>query len=57
MTRKQAIDRLVSTRELTTTMLSPLGIAIDSFLQFAQLDDETRTILMDKLINHFKNRR
>ena len=57
MTRVQAIDQLISTKTLTTKMLAPLEISLDSFLQCAQLDDETREILMDKLINHFKNRR
>ena len=56
MTRDQAMNRLVLTGELTTLMLSPLGIAFDSFLQLAQLDDETRVIVMAKLINHFKDR-
>ena len=39
MTREQAIRELVTTGDLTTGMLKPLGIACEAFLQLAQRDD------------------
>jgi hypothetical protein len=50
MTRQQAIQKLKSTRQLSTGMLAPLGISFESFLQFAQLPDAKCKELVEKLI-------
>lgn len=53
MTKKKAIERLVEKKELSTAMLKPLGISMDSFLQFCQLPDQEADRVLDKLIAHF----
>lgn len=50
MTRKQAIKKLVETREITTGMLKPLNITFDSWLQYAQLDADKRDKIVTGLI-------
>lgn len=50
MTKQQAIKRLTETRDISTAMLKPLGISMDSFLWLAQLSDERQRTITDKLI-------
>lgn len=48
---KKALETLKKTRELSTNMLKPLNITMDSFLKFAKLSDEEADKMVDDLIN------
>lgn len=50
MTKKQALAKLKKTRVITTDMLKPLKISMDSWLKYAQLSDEAAKKLIDKFI-------
>jgi hypothetical protein len=53
MSFKEALDKLKKEKDLSTAMLEPLGIGMDSFLRFAQLPDAQRKKLVDKMIKGF----
>lgn len=52
MTRAQAIEKLITTRDLTTAMLEPLGIEFDTWLQWCQRSDAEE--ILDKLVAHYE---
>ncbi len=51
MNKREALDKLKSTRELSTNMLDPLGVTFEQFLRFAQLNTKTAEKAIDLLIN------
>lgn len=53
LTREQAIIKLRETRTLSTDLLEPLGIKLDSFLRLAQLPKERADETVAKLIASF----
>lgn len=52
MTKQQAITKLITTRELTTDLLKPLGIAFESFLMLAQRSDAD--VIVEKLVKQYE---
>ena len=50
MTRMEAATTLISTGELTTNLLAPLGISMETFLRLAQLPTETANAQIQALI-------
>ena len=54
MSFDDALKKLENERNLTTAMLKPLGIKMDTFLQFSQLSDKKRAELIVKLIKSYK---
>lgn len=54
MTRDEAIQKLIETRNISTAMLEPLNISFEAWLRFAQIkDDETRNLIIDKTIQFY----
>ena len=53
MTKSQAINKLIYTKELTTAMLTPLGISFETFLKYAQLDKDKRRLYLKRLIKFY----
>lgn len=53
MSFKEALAKLKKEKDVSTGMLEPLGIGMDSFLKFAQLPDAQRKKLVDKMIKGF----
>ncbi len=54
MTKVQAVNKLKTTKQLSTEMLRPLGITFEHFLRLAQLPKEKAEIIIDKMIEHFE---
>ena len=50
MTKKEAIQKLIENRVLTTKMLKPLNISFESFLRFSQLPKKQAETIIDQLI-------
>jgi hypothetical protein len=56
LTREQAVQRLTETRSLSTDLLEPLGIGMESFLRFSQLPKAQADAMLDKLIAMYGNK-
>ena len=54
ITRQEAIKKLEETNELTTGMLEPLNIDMDSFLRFAQASKQARERVIKQLIQYYR---
>jgi hypothetical protein len=48
----QALNKLISTKRLTSDLLQPLGIPFEWFLRLADNTEETSTKKINALINH-----
>ena len=55
MTKEQAIQKLTSTRILSTDLLEPLGISFETFLKFAQLNKQQQEDAIRNLIIKLNN--
>lgn len=53
MSRKDALKNLEK-GILTTAMLEPLGIGMESFLKFSQLDSKKQEVLLKKLAKGYR---
>lgn len=53
-TKVTAIEALKEGESLTTGMCEVLGIGMDSFLRFAQLEDETRKAVQKDLVRRME---
>ena len=57
MTKEEAVNKLIEEKDLSTSMLEPLGIGFETFLRWACLRDAVRAEVIDKLIIVVKKRR
>jgi len=49
LTKREAMQRFVYTHTLSTDMLEPLGISMDTFLSYAQKSDADVKVINNKL--------
>ena len=50
MNRKQAIEQLTRTKQLSTKMLKPLNIPFEAFLRLSQVSEKTANEVIEALI-------
>ena len=55
MTKKEAIQKLIENRALSTNLLKPLGINFESFLKLSQMPKDQAKNTIIRLIDHFEN--
>ena len=54
MTKQEAVKKLRETKELTTGMLEPLSISMDSFLRLAQAPKDAQERIINLLIQYYR---